>query len=278
MALDKETIKRICDYVYKEPRTVLDIAKHIDRNWKTAERYVNQIIDEQGTLKIKTFRGGTRGALKIVTWNNLEKINSTEFQEKLFRKIESGRKKHDFSPMDIYQYVDEEKRDAFINHSDKSFGKDFVALLKKAKTEILCFSGNLSWVNYKDKDILISDIIEELLKRGVKFKIVSRVDLASTSNIDRIIDIQNKLGVDSIEIRHSEQPLRGFIIDNEVASLKEVKNPEDYKPGELDEKARIYYQIYDKDWILWMQKVFYNLFRHSIDHKKRLNDIRSIKA
>lgn len=62
------------------------------------------------------------------------------------------------------------------------------------------------------------------------------------------------------------------------ASLKEVKNPEDYKPGELDEKARIYYQIYDKEWISWLQKVFYSLFRHSIGHKKRLNGLRSIKS
>jgi len=272
MVLDSAIKKKILDYVYKEPRTVQEVALYLTKNWKTAERYVNQIAKEDGSLLVKTFRGGTRGALKVVFWANAEKISSNDFQEKLFKKIELGRKKIDFSPLDIYQYVENDKREAYIDNKEKSFGKDFLKVLESANEQILCFSGNISWIDYDG----VKELIEKLMKKNVKLKIVSRVDIASTKNIDLILDIQNKLGKDLVEIRHSEQPLRGFIIDNEIARLKEVKNPKDYKDGELENKTRIIYDIKDREWIEWMSKVFYNLFRHSIDHKKRINDIKSI--
>ena len=73
--LDSKIIKKINNFVYQKPRTIQEISLLIKKNWRTADRYVEQISKEQGTLLVRTFREGTRGALKIVFWNNIEKIH-----------------------------------------------------------------------------------------------------------------------------------------------------------------------------------------------------------
>ena len=103
MMLDSKTAKKIIDFVYTKPRSIQEIAYHIQRNWRTADSYVDRIIKEQGVLATKVFREGTRGALKIVFWSNIERIHSSDFQEKLFKKIESARHKRDFSPTTFYE-------------------------------------------------------------------------------------------------------------------------------------------------------------------------------
>src|ERR1041385_7337924 len=103
--LTKEMEKKILQYVYAQPRSMQEIARHISKNWRTANSYVEKIMSESGALATKSFREGTRGALKIVYWNTVEKINHSEFQERLFKRIENGRRKQDFSPLDIYNYV-----------------------------------------------------------------------------------------------------------------------------------------------------------------------------
>jgi hypothetical protein len=103
MVLDSKIAKQINDFVYTKPRSILEIAQFIGKNWRTADSYVEKISNEQGTISTRTFRGGTRGALKIVYWNTIDRIHSSSFQEKLFRKIESGIEKTDFDPLDIYQ-------------------------------------------------------------------------------------------------------------------------------------------------------------------------------
>ncbi len=200
MVLSQEITRKICNFIYKEPRTIQEIAQYINKNWKTAERYVEKIAEEQGTITMKTFRGGTRGALKLVYWANTENIHSFEFQKNLFKKIELGRKKYDFSPLDLYQHIDNDKRDAFMCQNRFSFGKGFIEMLKKADSQILSFSGNISWINYEEDGTKAEEIVEKLMKRNVKFKIVSRVDVASIRNIDKLLDIQNKLGKDLVEI------------------------------------------------------------------------------
>ena len=112
--LDSKTVKKITEFIYIKPRTIQEIAMHINKNWRTADSYVEKISKEQGIIALRTFRGGTRGALKIAFWNNVEKIHSSEFQERLFKRIELARNKEDFSPFDIYQYVPENKRSAFL--------------------------------------------------------------------------------------------------------------------------------------------------------------------
>ncbi|HSU72495.1 MAG TPA: hypothetical protein VLJ21_01450, partial [Candidatus Binatia bacterium] len=103
--LDKDTEKKILDFVYPQPRSVQEIAHVIDKNWRTADAYIEKIAKETGQISARIFRGGTRGALKIVFWSNKERISSTEFQERLFKRIELGRKKEDFSPFELYAYV-----------------------------------------------------------------------------------------------------------------------------------------------------------------------------
>lgn len=108
--LTKETVAKINEFVYARPRTIQEIAKFIGVNWRTANRYVEKISKEEGTLSSKVFREGTPGALKVVFWNNIEKLHASEVQERLFKHIESGREKEDFSPSEIFQFVDKNKK------------------------------------------------------------------------------------------------------------------------------------------------------------------------
>ena len=72
--LDNQIIKKVNDFVYSKPRSINEVAQHIGKNWRTADRYVEQISEEDGSISAKIFRGGTRGALKIVFWNNFKLI------------------------------------------------------------------------------------------------------------------------------------------------------------------------------------------------------------
>jgi len=279
--LDDTLLKKINDFVYAKPRTVLEVAQMMDKNWRTADRYVEKIAKEQGTISIRTFRGGTRGALKIVFWNNVEKIHSTEFQERIFKKIESGREKEDFSPMDIYQYIDCNKKKAFLEvqaDENAKIEQDIVSLIRGAKEQIFIFSGNLSWANAVQGKVKVLDVLEEAAKRKVAIKILTRVDIASMSNIEKVLPINEKLGREAIEVRHCEQPLRCIMIDNKVARLKEIKDPVNYKKGELAKKMFIFYEIYDSEWLEWLQKVFWNFFRPAMPASKRIEEINSIKV
>ena len=56
--------------------------------------------------------------------------------------------------------------------------------------------------------------------------------------------------------------------------MKEVLYPKDYAKGELKQKTYILYYIYDAEWIEWMQKVFWSLFRSSIDAGKRIDEMK----
>jgi hypothetical protein len=270
--LNKETIKKINDYVYKEPRTIQEISQLIKKNWRTADSYVEKIKDEEGTLTTKTFRGGTKGALKIVYWNNIEKIHSNSFQERLFSKIENAKDKEDFSPFELFQHIEENKRHArawYQNSEEDALPK----FLRKTEKELLCFSGNLSWINAKG----ILKILEELLKHNTEIRIISRIDIASIKNIQRLIELENKLGKKLIDIRHSEQPLRGFIQDSKITRLTEIKDPNKYRFDELKKQVMIDYEIKDPEWNQWLEKVFFNMFRNSIGYEKRIKDLKTIE-
>ena len=91
-----------------------------------------------------------------------------------------------------------------------------------------------------------------------------------------MLSINKRIGHDTVEIRHCYQPLRANITDDKVAVFKEVLDPKDYARGELKRKLYILYYIYDEDWIEWLQKVFWHLFRSSIDAKKRMEELKLI--
>lgn len=277
MVLTKEITGKINEFVYKKPRSIDEIAKHIKVNWRTANRYVDRISKEEGTISTKVFRGGTRGALKVVFWNNIEKFHVSDIQERLFNQIISGKNKKDFSPSEIFQFVEKDKKKMIVmnesEYNSVSNSKEFVDRLRNAERQILFFSGNLTFSNVAYHDKNIRDILEELGKRKISSKILTRVELAGINNIQDVLSINKRIGHNAVEIRHCYQPLRTTIIDNKEATFKEVLDPQEYAKDELKSKLYILYYIYDEEWIEWLQKVFWHLFRRSIDADKRMEEL-----
>jgi hypothetical protein len=283
MVLDSSLIKKISDYVKQKPRSIQEISIYIKKNWRTTERYVERIEEETGFISTRIFRKGTRGALKIVYWKFIEDIHSTSFQEDLLNDIMNGRRTQDFSPFDVYQHIDEKKRIVFVEDetnvnsetmiSDKV---DLAGLFRKAEKQILIFSGNLTWACAKQGKINIIDVVREVAKRNVSIKIIGRISLVGVDNAKKLLAINKELGKEMIEIKHHYQPLRVIIIDNKIIRLKEIRDPSYYNEGELDKRVGVFYEIYDSEWIEWIQKVFWKMFSNSINAIKRIKEIESI--
>ena len=276
--IDRDTIKKIEEHVYTKPRTVQEIAELIKKSWRTADSYVDTIASETGNIAIRTLRGGTRGAVKIVYWNNIEKIHSSQAQERLFKQIELGRIKHDFSPFNIYQYVDEKKRTSFFEDQEEELinvKQDLAGTLRSAQRQVLFFSGNLSWANLKQQGKELTKVFEEITEKGVSLKFLANIDITSLANAQKINAINTIIGKERIEIRHCEQPLRAFIVDEKVVKMKETKSSsEQTKKGK---NTYLFYEIYDEDWVAWMQKIFWNFFRIGIPLQKRVKDLETIR-
>jgi len=273
--LEKTIELKILDFVRQRPRTVQEIAALIEKNWRTAERYVERIATETGLIATRTFREGTRGALKIVFWNALDSSKGSAYQERLLAEILHAKRKEEFSPLDVYQFVPENKREAYLEKTE--FSKHpairFDKLILEARHQVLFLSGNLSWMELgasMDKAML------ELGKRGVDVKVLTRVDITSEKNTKAMLAINQRIGKDIVQIRHCEQPLRAIIIDDLFVSMKEVLSPLQHR--ELKEKKYIFYIIKDPDWISWMQKVFWHLWERSIDAETRLSTLKTLKT
>ena len=274
--LKTETIDKIEKFVYSKPRSIQEIAACIGKNWRTADRYVEEIEKNYGTISTRVFRGGTRGALKIVYWASAEKISQTIFQEKLERDIFAGKRKEDFSAFDVFQYVPEKSRKISIHDNEEDNLEEFSRLLLGAQKQILFFSGNLSFINLKDKRKDMSHVFEKLAEKKVVMKIICRVDVAGKENIEKVFSLNLKHGKDLIEIRHDFHPLRGVIIDGKIISLKEVKEPTG-KIHELNKEVFIFYTINDKSWADWLSRIFWKKFSKSMDANKRLEQLKQIK-
>lgn len=273
--LDNRIIKKIEDFIYAKPRSIQEIAQHLNKNWRTADRYIQQIEKEFGTIATRTFREGTRGALKIVYWASIEKASHSIFQEKLEEEIETFKRKEDFSAFDIYQHISDKKREASLEQTEeeaKTNLNELKGYLEKTKKQLLVFSGNLSWTNLKSNKINIFSIIEELVKKNVLIKIICRTDITSISNIEKLFSLNFKYGKENIDIRHREQPLRALVIDNKIIRLKEIKEPTG-KTHELNKRTFIFYTIKDKEWSEWLSRIFWKLFNKSIDSNKRLQEM-----
>ena len=284
MPLETATIRKICDFVKIKPRTVQDISLLIKKNWRTAERYVEKIEQETGCISTTVFREGTRGALKIVYWNFTEDIHSTSFQEELLNQILIGKRKPDFSPFEIYQYVSDKKKKAYIEDVSNidpeieiSDENNLIEFLRQASKQILMFSGNMSWINAYQGKIKVIDVIRELAKRNVSIKVLGRVSIVGEDNVKKLLAINKEVGKDIIELRHRYQPLRAIVIDNKVVKFREIREPEYYHHGELKKKIEIFYEIYDNEWIDWLQKVFWKMFSTSMLAEKRLKEMDNIK-
>jgi len=263
VVLTKETESRIVDFVRTSPRTIQEIAHALDKNWRTADAYVERIARENGTIATRTFRGGTRGALKIVYLNAIN-VKGSAYQERLLEKIKNGKRKEDFSPFDIYQFA--------AQKNAKKTKEDPNLLIKvEPKQQILFFSGNLTFA-FDKKTI---EKLEQLAKNKVRVNILTRVDLSSNERAQKIININKRAGWDAIRLRHCEQPLRALIVDDNKALLKEILTPE--KTG-VGKKTNILYQIEDPEWLSFLQKTFWNLWEQSVDAQERLFAIKEITS
>ncbi|MBM3233723.1 hypothetical protein FJZ19_01375 [Candidatus Pacearchaeota archaeon] len=277
--LDSAITKKIEDFVYLKPRSIQEIAEHTGKNWRTADRYIQDIEKNFGTLSTRVFREGTRGALKIVFWSSIEKASSSVFQEQLEQEILRARKKEDFSAFDIFQHVQDKNKKAIVEKAIDESGdnlKELGELFKKTEKQLTILSGNLSFINLKNKTIDVFKILEDLVKKGVTIKILCRIDLAGINNIERVLSLNFKYGRECIEIRHREHPIRAFIFDNKLFRIKEIKEPTG-KLHELDKKIFIFYTIKDKDWTEWLSRIFWKLFSQSIDARKRIQELKKLK-
>lgn len=274
--LDPQTTNKIEEFVYSKPRSIQEIAELIKKNWRTADRYIKEIEENFGTISTRVFRGGTRGALKIIYWSSIERASSTIFQEKLEQDIIIAKKKEDFSAFEIFQYVSEKNRTNTVQYKEEENIKEFTNIISNAKKQILFFSGNLSFINLKEKSNDMLDTFEKLAAKKIKIKILCRVDLAGKENIEKVLSLNSKHGKNLIEIRHDAHPIRGVVVDGKFIRLKEVKEPTG-KIKELNKKIFIFYNISDKSWAEWLSKIFWKKFSNSMDANKKLKHLNQIK-
>lgn len=273
--LDSKTISKVEAFVYSKPRSVQEIAECIGKNWRTADRYIEEIEKNFGTISTRVFRGGTRGALKIVYWASVEKASSSVFQERLEQDILSSKKKEDFSAFDIFQYVPEKKREILVQNNEENNLDGLTNILLSAKKQVLFFSGNLSLINLHEKKKEFFEVFEKLAKKKIAMKVLCRVDIAGKENVERVLSLNLRFGQNIVEIRHDIHPLRGFIVDGKVIRLKEVKEPTG-KINELNKRKFIFYNIYDQSWADWLSRIFWKKFSNSMDANKRLEHLKLI--
>ena len=201
-------------------------------------------------------------------------------QGRLWKNIHRGVRKRDFSPFDIYQFVDKDKKEAFLEEQDdeaKTLSQDVAGLLFSAHKQVLIFAGNFTWSNLKQGDINILKVIKDLAMKGVKIKILGGIHLPAIKNIEKVLELNKDLPVGKrIEIRHAFQPLRAIIIDDKIVRIKEIKNPSDYE-SKKKKKTFIFYSIYDKIWIAWMEKLFWDYFDSGDYAKARIEELKLIQ-
>ena len=277
--LDSEITKKIEDFVYAKPRSVQEIAQQIDKNWRTADRYIGEIEKNFGTISTRVFREGTRGALKIVYWTSIEKASHSVFQEKIEKEILIAKRKEDFSAFDIFQHIpDKDKKVSVEKESEESDTnlKELADFMLGTKKQLILLSGNLSFANLKNKKTDMLTVFEELVKRNVPIKVLCRVDIVGKENVEKLLSLNFKHKKELIEIRHSEQPIRAVISDNNAFRIKEIKEPTG-KASELKNKLFIFYTIKNKEWAEWLSKIFWKIFSSSIDARKRIEEINKIK-
>lgn len=277
--LDSITIKKVEDFVYGKPRSVQEIAKHLNKNWRTADRYVEEIENEYGTIATKTFREGTRGALKIVYWASVEKLKGSVFQEILEEQIMKGISREDFSAFDIFQHINDDEKKVEVQEEASEEETELIELvnfLKETKKQLIIFSGNLSFINLKKNKTDIFLLLEELVKKGISIKVICRIDLVGRENIERLLSLNFKHGKELIEIRHRQQPLRAIISDNKIFRIKEIREPTGRK-NELNKKVFIFYTIKNRDWADWLSRIFWKMFSSSVDARKRIVELNKLK-
>lgn len=272
--MKRKDIETIVEFIKKEPRTIDEISKLINKSWVTTNKYILQIISEnpEMPIKIKILRKGSYSSLKIIYFNNLEKTSIEELKERLYGDIKKARYKTEFDFMDIFQYIKDDKKRLFADPDNKNIrdNEKIVLNLKSAQNEIYIFSGNLSFINKKG----VLEEIEDCLKRKAIIRIIARINFATADNLNKLRKLVNKYPK-FLYIKHHYQPLRGVIIDSNFARFTEKLL---FSINDDVSEDRIYnYEIYDSDWIDWFKDIFWNIFRVSANYLDRLNEIKKIE-
>ncbi|MBI5229099.1 hypothetical protein HY991_03235 [Candidatus Micrarchaeota archaeon] len=277
MLFDVEKITKIKEMVFERPRAVNEIAAALDVNWRTADRYLKELEEKTGALSLHTFREGTRGALKVVYWKSQPLPSSSKIQDALKEKILRGVDKADFSTFEIYQHIDPTKRNAFWEEKKKKSKIFFYGTrnLKKsaeeAKNEWLYFCGDMSWIM---KESTALSILEKVARKGVSVRILARIDFTNLSFTEKMLKLNKKFGSDAIDLRHIHQPLRGEIVDEQVARFVETSLSTVQERGK---EALAFYEIYAEEWIIWLKEIFRELYAQGIPAEKRLEDMKTIR-
>jgi len=208
----------------------------------------------------------------------MDKERLVSVQKRLAEDIRRGTRKRDFSPFDIYQFIDKDEKEAFLEEQadeKKTSAQDVMGLLLSAKKEIIIFAGNLSWITITSGGVKIIDVIRDQANKGVSIKVLCGIHLPAVENIEKLIALNKKLK-NKIEIRHSFQPLRAIIVDDKVARLKEIKSPSDYEQ-EHKTKTFIFYTLYDPVWVKWLKDVFHSYFDSGDYAEARIRELKSIQ-
>jgi hypothetical protein len=216
--------------------------------------------------------------MKIVYFKPDEKISKGIFQEELQRQIETIRDPSLFSCFDIYQHIDKNKKYAQTEKISEIYKNlpHFNNQLREVKRQLLFFSGNLTFINAKRNGETVFEVIEDLIKKGVKIKILTRIGFDSKENVEKMLSLNYKYGKELVEIRHYNQCLRVTIFDDVSINLKETVKASN-KIAELDEDMLVYYTINDKKWVKWMIRIFNNMFNKGVSHQKRFEELKEFE-
>jgi hypothetical protein len=268
LVLEQDDRDDIIRFVREEPRAVQEVADHVDVAWVTAERYVKKIAEDTGVLSLKVFREGTRGALKLVHYNAVDAPVGSHQWEAVFESITAARWKEDFDPMDIRSVAETGR---VVEETRRGQTERLKDLIRSTSSQILVFSGNFSFATVKDTHGEINQVLTNRLDDGVVLKGLARANLASVENFS-----DDLFHHDNIEVRHSYQPLRGVIVDEQTVFLRSLERAERYKEDELQDTVHLSYVFTDEEVVDWLKKVFWNMYRASPNIDDRLSIYRSL--
>lgn len=274
--LSKKLTDKIIDFIKKEPVSVQEVSKFIQKSWVTTESYLQKIEDETGQIKRKVFRKGSQGALKIVYYNYASAVDYDHIKKIIAQKIISGRKKEDLSIFEILPFVKEQHRSISWELPDEfSHITEICKKVDDAEHQILIFSGNLSIFFIKEN--LLLRTIERVLERGVSLKILCRIDFGTMKNLKELERLLRTYK-NKISIHNCYQPLRGMIIDEKEIILTYKENPDTYHRSELENHMHILSKISDQEWISWFTKMFWNLYNGSNEYEEILDMMTNQKS
>lgn len=275
--MNQKTRQEILDLVHARPRSIAEIAEGIEKNWRTADKYVAELVEED-MLGIHIFRKGGRGAIKVVYWPTSLQDTPSAVKNYLFDRIKSTSRKWDFSPLDIVQHVDKKKRELlYLSEGFYQSGENLTGYLNelnKAKETILLFSGNLSFIDLTQKQSQFYEALVALLEKGVNINILTRADASNKQRIRDLLALNEQGKKGRLTIRYAHQPLRCTIIDDKSIHLRESFAI--YEDLTKKSQGEYIYRITDESWTKWLTDVFWHLWRGSLEAEERIKILEEV--